>query len=272
MEENHAEENKLEGNEPHRADVQPPVEPESTPPVVPEPVVPEPVVPEPVEETPPPPAPDAAPIPPEKPDVVKLDPTVKKPSFLKRAFSNENKFGRFMRLLGKAILITLVLLLTGLILGYFLFYQPLDRKYKTLQTDHQVLQTEVADLKTLVVEKDEITTKLQKQVNDLEQDAGLQTLHTQFLALKNQVTQARFLAANKDKAGALTAVKDAQQMVKAITPDLQKYLGAQEDVMEVTDRRLGLIATEINSDLPAALNDLEKVYSRLLELEGTLFK
>lgn len=273
--EEHHEQNDLTHENEHSLNP-PAVEPELTP--APEPVGSDALQPLPSE----PPVADAAPEPmaveqpavPEepKPGVVQLDPTVRKQSFVSRAFSKENKFGRAMRWLGKALLITLALLLAGLVIGFFAFYKPLNDNHKLLTSDYQAVQTEVASLKDLVVEKDKVTSGLQGQVGDLQDSLDSQALEVEFLRLKNQVMQARFLAANRDRAGTVTAVKDAQAMAKELKAPVQERLGNQEDVMEVIDRRLALVVTEINSDLPSAVNDLEKVYTRLLELEGSLFK
>ena len=91
------------------------------------------------------------------------------------------------------------------------------------------------------------------------------------MQLKNAVLQARYLTLAKDGPGAREAVQTAQALITELQPGFEK-LQAEADVLDVVDKRLALVLSELTSDPKTAQKDLETAYTRLLEIEEIVFK
>ncbi len=207
---------------------------------------------------------------PETAEVIEPAPKLKK-TFWQVVFNKESGFGRFMRGLVKTIAATVILVSAGLILGYFLFYKPLVDEHNALKNDHQAAMTQIIDLKAELDKKSAGFIDLESDASLAQEQLETNETRVIFLQLKNAVLQARYLTLAKDGPGAREAVQTAQALITELQPGFEK-LQAEADVLDVVDKRLALVLSELTSDPKTAQKDLETAYTRLLEIEEIVFK
>ena len=194
-----------------------------------------------------------------------------KKTFSQVVFNKETGFGRFMRGLVKTIAAIVILVSVGLILGYFLFYKPLVDEHTLLKSDHQAAMTQVIDLQAELDKKSAGFIDLESDASIAQEQLETNETRVKFLQLKNSVMQARYLTLAKDGPGAREAVQTAQVLITDLQPGFEK-LKAEADVLDVVDKRLALVLSELTSDPKTAQKDLETAYTRLLEIEEIVFK
>jgi len=214
---------------------------------------------------------DDQPVPPPVPE--EPAPTVEKPkkTFMQKVFNKETGFGRFMRGLVKTIAAIIILVSAGLILGYFLFYKPLADEHKLLKGDHEAAMTQIIDLQAELDKKSAGFVDLESDASAAQEMLEMTETRTSFLELKNSVLLARYLTTAKDGPGAREAIQTAQALIVELQPGFDK-LQAEPDVLDTVDKRLALVLSELTSDPKTAQKDLETAYTRLLEIEETVFK
>jgi len=178
------------------------------------------------------------------------------------------RLNSFVRRTARSLLVAGLLIVTGLVVGYFAFQQP---QASALNAQVEQLATEKADLETQVA-------ALQEDVDALEPFEGENRalrasldeaeLHVRLLSALTDVQAAQLNLA----LGEIDSARLSLSRTETKLEDLQELLPAdQQGVVDGMIQRLNLVLDGMESDAFASQSDLEVLANSLLQLENTLF-
>lgn len=184
-------------------------------------------------------------------------------------FSTENRFGRFMRELGRALLIVIILLAVGAALVEFLRVQPLRKEYQALQTSATQTAADLQARQEQLKQANQGITTARGENVDMQTQLETEQIRVQVLRVSNQLIQARLSAANKDTVGAEKALTTADGFMKTLLPQIEKLDGDQSATLEAL---FTLAMNDISRDQKLFNQDIDRLQSELDMVEKNLLK
>jgi hypothetical protein len=196
-------------------------------------------------------------------------PEEKKGSWFARLFSANHRFGRFMRALGRGLVVVILLFGAGALVVELLVVQPLQKQYQALQTTATQSATDLQARQAQLEQARQGLTNAQGQTVDMQ--TQLETAQTRVTVLRasNQLTLARLAVANKDSAGAEKALAAADGFLKSILPQVEKIDADQAATLQAL---FTLAKNDIGRDQKLFNQDLDRLESELERLEKNLIQ
>ena len=195
----------------------------------------------------------------------------KKPGWMKRfmawLFNDESRFGRFNKSLLRLITIIVILFAAGVLVTYFVLYQPVKNQLvdstTTLKDVTVQLNENIATLDEVEAALDDMTTAY----DDLADDYAYTTAQNQLLRMYTKVVDAQMLIQTKSYTEAKKELADAREILDDVLPELTKV---NKTDAERLDSRLDLVISEFGNDVKAAESDLEVMVTWILEFDTFL--
>jgi hypothetical protein len=180
-----------------------------------------------------------------------------KKGFLHRLFNPETRLGRGMRTFTRGLGLVVGLFALGFLTTYVLLFQPLERRYRTAQTElaqtTAALETLQGDLK---LSQNSLVGAEQERKTASAQLAKAQTRVDVQLA-KVKAMETRLALAQKDNAAARLALGEVEKILTVLKPGLKAASG------ESLDKVLALVKSDISRDATLADQDLQRLLSEL---------
>ena len=178
------------------------------------------------------------------------------------------RLNSFVRRTTRKLLVAGLLIVAGMVVGYFVFQQP---QVSALNAQVEQLTTEKADLETQVAALQEDVAALgpfEGENRALRASLDEEELHVRLLSAITDVQAAQLNLA----LGEIDSARLSLSRTETKLEDLQELLPAdQQGVVDGMIQRLGLVLDGMDSDAFAAQSDLEVLANSLLQLENTLF-
>jgi chromosome segregation ATPase len=196
-------------------------------------------------------------------------PEKKQRSWAARLFSTETRFGRFLRALGRALIVIIILVAVGAALVEFLRYQPLKKEIMALQTS--ATQT-AADLQARQADLQRASQGLSSargETKDIQTQLDTTAARLNVLRVQNQVLSARLALANKDTSGAQKALTAAEGYLKSLIPQVEKV---DKDQSATLQALFTLAKNDLSRDPKLFNQDMDRLQSELDMVEKNLLK
>jgi hypothetical protein len=196
-------------------------------------------------------------------------PEKKERSWFARAFSTQSRFGRFLRVLGRALIVILVLVAAGGIAVEFLRVQPLKKEYQALQSSATQTAADLQARQAQLEQANQGLSTAQGQTGDIRTQLETEQARVKVLRVANQLTLARLAVANKDSAGAQKALGDAEGYLKTLLPQIEKIDANQSAMLSAL---FTLAKNDISRDQKLFNQDVDRLQSELDVVEKNLLK
>jgi hypothetical protein len=174
-----------------------------------------------------------------------------------RLFDPETRFGRGNRAFTRGLGLVVGLFALGLLTGYTLLYQPLEKRYRAGQVEltqaNAALETLHADLK--LAQSSLLGAEQERKTTSTALAKAQARLDVQRAKVK--VVETRLALAQKDNPAARLALGDAEKIFILIKPALST------DEAKSLDQVLALAKSDITRDSSLADQDLERLLSEL---------
>ena len=193
--------------------------------------------------------------------------------FLRTLFGADTRTGRVLRPVLRAAALLVGAFAAGLLVAYYLLYQPMRLQRDSVLTEAQRLNGELgAAQQTISTHQNEISG-MQATLDSLQAEVDAGQFRIFYLIAKNDVLRAR-LALLDDENGpggptAMAALNDLEAHLQDLLPYVEKVDPVLADLL---GNRLEVVRGELVRDAQQAKVELESFYSNLLELEERLFQ
>jgi hypothetical protein len=190
-------------------------------------------------------------------------------SWFARLFSTNHRFGRFMRALGRGLVVVIILCSAGALAVEFLRVQPLQKQYQVLQTSATQSATDLQARQTQLEQANQGLTTARGQTVEMQTQLETEQTRVKVLRASNQLTLARLAVANKDTVGAEKALASADGYLKSILPQVEKIDADQAATLQAL---FTLAKNDISRDQKLFNQDLDRLESELQRLEKNLLQ
>jgi hypothetical protein len=196
-----------------------------------------------------------------------LTPQVVKPK--KTLFGGDSKAGRALRAVVRTVAFIVGFFALGFFTAYMLLYRPVQLENKT-----NILELNQArqDLEQKQTELDRAAlTFLGVEAQNKQLTADLEKTQAQLVVANtlNKLAEVNLKLAANDTAAARLSLEQAEKLLNASLPQLEKLGAAQSDTLS---QLFTLVRNDLNRDTRLAQQDLERLNSELLLINDTLAK
>ncbi len=210
-----------------------------------------------------------SPAPGEEPSIHAVDLPLpeEKRSRVGRLFSTETKFGRFLRVLVRALAVAVILLAAGALAVELLRVRPLNKKYQALQQQATQTAEDLLARQTELEQASQTLTSTRGQAQEVQTSLEVEQARVAVLRISKSLLQTRLYVANKDTAA-------AEKSLAAAEGDLENLLAFTALIDPGEDETLKALFTLAKGDLKRDQKlfnqDLDRLLSELDMIEKAL--
>lgn len=182
-------------------------------------------------------------------------------------FSPETRTGRFLRGLGRILLIVIGLVGLGMLVTYLVFYRPLEQQFnQTRLTAEQVQQ----DLQSAQKDRDlavEQQQAAEKRAEDAQNQLSVELTRVQLLRAMTSLKNAQLAIQENNKTAAVNAMTAAESSFKLAFSRLENTNPEESEILQA---RFSLARKQLDSDPARALPDIELLITDISRIDNTL--
>jgi type II secretory pathway component PulM len=187
--------------------------------------------------------------------------------FLRHIFSPETRTGRFMRPLVRGLGLVVGLFALGLLSGYVLLYQPLERSYRAAATQLERDRQIQADQEEKLRKAADSLVGNESQRKQAQTDLAKVQTHLSLAQVQTQILTARLALAQNDSVAVKTAFSQVETGLKAVQPQLTDLGVTKLDSLNTV---LSLAKGDLDRDPHLVDQDLQRLASEVQLIDQSL--
>lgn len=194
-------------------------------------------------------------------------PEKSKRPFFARVFSAEHKFGRFIRALGTALAVVVILLGLGALAVWYFQLRPLRQQYQELQVSATQTAAELQTSRDKLAEANQGLSSARVEAVDVQSSLSVEQGRVHVLSILLQLSEARLAVMDEDIPGAKKSLDLAEENLTSLLAQIEKTDQEQAKTLQTL---FSLAKNDLERDKNLFAQDVIRLSSELELVEKSL--